>query len=435
MKRFWSISLALAPGLATAGLWLFAPSAVRSQAEPAGYYAAPTAYPDRIVLSPGADPAAAVGVNWRTSASVNTGSVEIAEADPSPSFPRSARRLPARSEKISTDQGSACFHSAFISGLKPGVVYAYRVGEGERWSEWFQFRTALAEPAPFSFIYFGDAQNNLRSMWSRVIRDAFRQEAGARFIIHAGDLVNRGARDAEWGEWFGAGGWMNGMVLNAPTPGNHEYPGSLTPLWKPQFTLPRNGPESLSETVYFFDYQGVRIISLNSNEQTQQQVDWLDAALKKNPHRWSIVTFHHPLLSAAKGRDNAALRAAWKPVLDRHRVDLVLQGHDHTYARSNLMLGKNAREPGGTVYVVSVSGPKMYAVAKQDWMKRVAEQTQLYQIIRVDGDRLQYEARTATGSLYDAFELRKRDGAPNQLLERSDAVSRARIRVSPASRR
>ena len=45
-------------------------------------------------------------------------------------------------------------------------------------------------------------------------------------------------------------------------------------------------------------------------------------------------------------------------------------------------------------------------------MQRSAEDTQLYQIITIDGDRLRYEARTAVGDLYDAFELQKRRASP-----------------------
>jgi hypothetical protein len=71
----------------------------------------------------------------------------------------------------------------------------------------------------------------------------------------------------------------------------------------------------------------------------------------------------------------------------------------------------------GTVYVVSVSGPKMYNHQKQDFMKRVAEDTQLYQVIHIDGDKLRFEARTAIGDLYDAFELHKQNGAINKLVE------------------
>ena len=71
----------------------------------------------------------------------------------------------------------------------------------------------------------------------------------------------------------------------------------------------------------------------------------------------------------------------------------------------------------GTVYVVSVSGPKMYNVSTDGFAVRTAEDTQLYQIIKVGPDELHYEARTATGRLYDAFTLKKQTGAANALIE------------------
>ena len=74
-------------------------------------------------------------------------------------------------------------------------------------------------------------------------------------------------------------------------------------------------------------------------------------------------------------------------------------------------------EAGGTVYVVSVSGPKMYDVQPREFMRRVGEDTQLYQIIHVEADELRYEARTAIGRLYDAFTLRTRDGEVNEMIE------------------
>ena len=205
-------------------------------------------------------------------------------------------------------------------------------------------------------------------------------------MIHAGDLINNAHNDGQWGEWHGAGGWVNGMIPSIPTPGNHEYaplqpdgPRTLSAQWRPQFTLPTNGPAGLEETCYYVDYQGVRIISLNTEEKREEQVAWLDRTLANNPNRWTILTFHRPMYSVARGRDNAELRNLWVPIFDKYRVDLVLQGHDHAYARSkNLRSGKNVRDnESGTVYVVSVSGPKMYNLEQEEWMQRAAEDTQL----------------------------------------------------------
>ncbi|MBM3458980.1 MAG: metallophosphoesterase family protein [Armatimonadetes bacterium] len=398
----------------------------------------PTPVPDRIILTFAGDPTVSQAVTWRTDTSITRAYAEIAEADGGPAFAKEARRLDARTESLTTDLSTAHYHSVYFTGLQPKTQYAYRVGDGQNWSEWFHFRTAGREPEPFSFVYFGDAQNDLKSMWSRVVRDSFREAPQTRFLIHAGDLINSRLRDAEWGEWHHAAGWVNGMVPSVPTPGNHEYGrdamgrSQLAVNWRPQFTLPENGPARLPETAYFLDYQGVRIISLNSNERQDEQAAWLDGVLRENRQRWTVVTFHHPIFSSARGRDNVELRRLWQPVLEKHRVDLVLTGHDHTYARSNLQTGVAALDPeGGTVYVVSVSGPKMYNVERLPWMSRMAEDTQLYQVISVDGSRLRYEARMPTGALYDAFELRKRPGRPNQLIERTPKDVPLRLRVAP----
>ncbi|MFN3650604.1 MAG: fibronectin type III domain-containing protein [Armatimonadota bacterium] len=385
----------------------------------------PLAIPDRVILTWNGDPAHSQAVTWRTDTSVERAIAQLAEATHGPEFQKSARTVEATTQPFTSDLGPAHYHSVTFAGLAPSTLYTYRVGDGTNWSEWFQFRTASEEPEPFSFIYFGDAQNDLKSLWSRVIRQAYSDDPKARFLLHAGDLINVAPRDAEWGDWHYAGGWVNGMIPSVPTPGNHEYGRGrdlkplLAPHWRPTFTLPEHGPKGLEETVYYLDYQGVRIISLNSNERQEEQIPWLERVLAENPNRWTILTFHHPLFNAAKGRENEKLRNLWQPVFDRYRVDLVLQGHDHTYARSNLMSGANVRDPeAGTVYVVSVSGPKLYNVEREPWMKRVAEDTQLYQVISIDGGRLRYQARTATGELYDAFDLLKRDGEPNELINR-----------------
>jgi hypothetical protein len=374
-----------------------------------------TPIPDRIILTWQEDPTTSQAVTWRTDATVNKAFGEIALADASPSFIDSAQEVLATTVPLETENGLDHYHSVNFTQLQPNTMYAYRVGSENNWSEWFQFKTASVDPEPFSFIYFGDAQKNILSLWSRTIRSAFADAPKARFLIHAGDLVNTADSDTEWGEWFQAGGWINGMIPSIPTPGNHEYTKSitggrkLTNHWQPQFTLPKIDIPGLEESTYFLDFQGVRIISLNSNEKVEEQGIWMDKVLANNANLWTVITFHHPIFSSSKGRDNEELRENWKPIFDKYKVDLVLQGHDHTYARGrNLPFGVNNKDQeNGTVYVVSVSGPKMYHLTDNRWMDRAGENTQLYQIITITNGKLLYEARTVTGELYDSFELSK----------------------------
>lgn len=412
-------------------------------------YYAPTAMPDRVVMTLIGDPCTSRGINWRTSTEVVTAFAEIAEAQAGPLFVSQAKRLTATTESVKLESVEAHFHYLTLADLQPNTAYVYRVGDGTNWSEWFQFRTTPREAAPFSFIYFGDAQNQIRSMWSRVIREAYRDAPHAAFILHAGDLINKADADTEWAEWFAAGAWLHAMTPTVALPGNHEYTKDedgtrrVSHLWRPSFHLPTNGPPGLDETCYTLVYQNMRLIVLDSNDQLAEQAVWLEQVLTENQSPWVVCSFHHPVYSTGKKRDNPELRNLWKPIFDRFKVDLVLTGHDHTYGRTgfevpevltieiagnpvpvadqpevNLATGVQAVDPCGTVYVVSVSGPKMYDHSRMDFMKRIGEDTQLYQVISIDGDQLRFEAKTAIGELYDAFELHKTaPGKNNRLVE------------------
>ena len=123
--------------------------------------------------------------------------------------------MPAATELLKTDIYEAHCHSVRFQKLKPKSRYVYRVGDGANFSEWFQFRTASDKPERLRFLYFGDAQNEVKSHWSRAIRGAYSDVPQAHFLLHAGDLINRANKDAEWGEWFAAG-WVNGMVPTVP---------------------------------------------------------------------------------------------------------------------------------------------------------------------------------------------------------------------------
>ncbi len=423
----------------------------------------PSSRPDRVMLTWNGDPATTQSVTWRTDETVAAAVAEIAPAGTGVEFTMNAQRFAAKSDALETpEHGVVRYHSVTFSGLVPDTLYAYRLGEqGGLWSEWVQFRTASSEPAPFAFLYFGDAQEAGRVHFSRVIRQAALDAPDARFMVHAGDLVNRGEYDYEWGDWHSAGSWLNGMIPSIPVVGNHEMTWrqweetgirDITPHWRRQFTLPEHGPESLTEEVYYVDFQGVRIIALNSTDadsdnttidandpnfqerQVRLQAAWLEKVLQDNPNRWTILTMHHQVFSL-RARERKRILAHWKPLIDKYKVDLVLQGHEHSYGRMRVAPGTMApigvvkdaargsrlfSAQSGTVYVTSVAGPKMYALEDTvvDIVPKAGEGLQLYQVIRVDGDRIRYESKTADGRVYDKFELVKQGvGNPNLLVE------------------
>lgn len=398
----------------------------------------PSGMPDRIILTITEAPESSQIVNWRTAPGVDVSEAQIAVATASVGLHLDADTVVGSQQALLSHNGLALHHQVRFDDLEPDTLYAYRVRGLGTWSEWFQFRTAKAGSEGFSFLYFGDAQNSVKSHFSRVIREARMELPRPAFMLHAGDLVNlrAGNHDDEWGEWFDAGAFLYAMTPNIIAAGNHEHITEeladdmeirvLSEHFRAQFGEPANGLPALADTVYATRYQDVLIVVLDSTQALADatvaaaQAAWLDALLAADDSRWVIVTHHHPMYSVSLGRDNPTLREYWKPVFDRHAVDLVLQGHDHTYGR-----GDNVAEGSmlvddevGTVYVVSVAGPKMYRVAEDRHRHdRVGEDRQLFQIIHVGEDSLRFEARQVTGEIYDAFELIKQPGSPNRLRE------------------
>lgn len=421
-------------------LCLASPCTLALSQTPKRYF--PTRTPDRVILNITATPETSFAVNWRTDTTVAATILEWAVATDGPEFAKQVNRQPARREllKVKQDDGvkiSAHYFSAQVGGLTPGQRYVYRVGNIDAWSEWYQLQLPEMKNKKVSFLYFGDAQNELKSMWSRVIREAFKTAPQVDFMLHAGDLIDHYDNDAEWGEWFYAGNFLHAMIPSFATPGNHEYHhGKLSPQWQPQFNLPQNGPPGLKETCYAVNYSDLKVISLDAIQiehvlgRRKRQLEWLDSVLTNDPRTWTVVTLHYPVFSTAEGRDNEKLRERLKPLLDKHHVDLVLQGHDHSYGRGrvgNIPTGATYNDrSAGTVYVVSVSGPKMYGLSDNAWMERRAGNTQLFQVIHIEGDTLTYEAFTATGTLYDAFALQKTAGKLNTLINNIPPVDERR---------
>lgn len=386
--------------------------------------ALPELAPERVLLSPTADPSTSQTVTWRAG-TAGEPALQIA-----PDHNTSDRVTTVQAQQ--TGQAGGTYYAATATDLQPDTTHRYRVGDlqGE-FSDWSEFTTAADATEPFRFLHFGDIQDDITEGAAPVVRAALEAEPEAELAVHSGDLIDEADNDDEWTEWFEAFGPRATAGINhLATPGNHEYANlSLSEHWVPQFPGAGNGPagggRDLAETVYYTDYQGVRLVVLNSNYRDadpvsptgwlEQQRDWLEQVLADNPQDWTVVTFHHPLFSSNPGRDNAPLRRAWLHTLEEFDVDLVLTGHDHSYSRGNLTEHRTT-DPDvhtGPVYAVAVTGPKMYEAQEDNWTDNDAEarvqhtHTQTFQTVSVDGNTLQYLARTADGDTVDAFTIVK----------------------------
>jgi 3',5'-cyclic AMP phosphodiesterase CpdA len=387
--------------------------------------------PSRIILTWSGDPTRSQSVTWRTESPADHPQAQIAPLSSNPKISDGLATVAAKGQVVALPGGkSAAHYVAHFQGLEPATRYNYRVGDGKNWSEWNVFRTAANRPEPFRFLYLGDAQNDIHSLWSRAIRSAYAAAPDSRLVVHAGDLVNTGHDDQLWAEFCEAQSFISAMLPSLPVPGNHDLKHDsgdtearhiAAKPWARHFALPANGPQALAGQSYFTDYQGVRFIALDVNvlsaqkpeeeEIARQLLDWLQQVLTGNPNRWTIVVQHQPVYSIANNRKAGDWLERLVPIYDKFNVDLVLAGHDHGYARTHKLRGGrvvSADQPG-TIYAVSVSGPKMYKVnpATPELLATTRQNSQLYQVISVDHDRILFEAFTLEGASIDRVELRK----------------------------
>lgn len=384
-----------------------------------------TTSPRRIMINPLESGNTGVAITWRNALDVQDNFVQFGIAHPHPLNDLSGFRRQKADSRLDTInyKGTTAVYKSFrtnISDLQPGQEYLYRVGSDSKgWSEWIQFDLPEAHPdSALTFIYLGDPQNDLKSQWSRTVRQAYATAPDASFLLYAGDLVNRGYNDREWRDWYEAGDFIHRMIPSIMTPGNHEYEyPDLTPLWRTNFTFPGNGPEGYGElygACYYIDYPAVRVISLDGTTSEKDehlrsvQAEWLEKVLKNTDKKWTVLTLHQPFYSTKETRDNPQIRDAYRSLIEQHGVDIVLQGHDHAYGRG--MLDEGARRPGrtGIMYVVSVSGPKMYEIGEgKNWIQQQRGNTQLYQVVTIRDNQLNFKSYTATGEQSDEFTLKK----------------------------
>jgi 3',5'-cyclic AMP phosphodiesterase CpdA len=398
--------------------------------------------PDQVAIAFGSDPAHELVWTWRTAPSVEQTAIRINPArfesaesgrDSQPDL-NGARLIRGhsilvRSPSILNDPVIRR-HDVTVDALCPDTVYLYSLGDGsdKGWGPLRAVKTGRPRADRIEFLYMGDPQTGLKE-WGQRLTAAFRRHPALDFIVLAGDLVDRGNERTNWDHFFLRAEEIFERIPVMPCVGNHEYLDRGPQLYQSFFHLPRNGPRQVEPgLVYHFETGGALIAVLDSTLavssvlEARRQADWLDAVLAGSRADWKFVMFHHPIYPSHPNRDNPTLRELWAPILDKHHVDMVLQGHDHAYLRTYPMRAGRpvSGADQGTIYVVSVSGDKFYDQAPRDYTEVGFTHTPTYQTIEIDNvqNRLTYRAWTDAGEVIDRVTITKPSRARQDVAQR-----------------
>ena len=250
------------------------------------------------------------------------------------------------------------------------------------------------EERPIDLLFYGDPQvYDSPGQWATTLQLSTARVPEASVLVVAGDWVDGDSPEKQWPQWdMVLAPPQLAEVAVAPTLGNHDDAGG--PTYAEHFATPNSG--AVGETVpgsgdYWFRRGSVLLVDLNTNDlDAAAHGAFLKAAVAANPDaRWRVVAFHQAPFSGDGHYADAnvvRLRNELAPLLSRAQVDLVLNGHDHSYTRSLLVDGvtpvpgsdgaRLSPEPGQVLYVTanSASGTKFYPLTRSlPWVARAVQ--------------------------------------------------------------
>lgn len=241
-------------------------------------------------------------------------------------------------ESPELEDRSYMIHRAFVSDLKPGTKYLYRVGDGDNLSDVHTFKTP-EQGNEFSFIIVSDSQGYKKSdfeHYRRVLEKAGDMYGDVDFYIHLGDFVDDGRNFLQWKHVLDIP--ANIMVNNTfvPVAGNRDDMKVFD-----YFTLGSVfDTRPMANGYYSFSIGDVHFVALytaGNKSLNKKQMQFLESELEKHKESRVIVLTHKAPYTNANHADDkevVALREDLLPVFDKYGVDLVLQGHDHFFFRS-----------------------------------------------------------------------------------------------------
>ena len=308
---------------------------------------------------------------------------------------------------------------AVTSQLQPGQQYRYRVTVDGGELSTGVFRTTPNAPAPFRILAFGDSGDGRR--WQRRLA-AQMTRFKPDLILHTGDLVYSDGEASKYPKHFSRP--YAALLKTAPfypCLGNHDIRSDDGQPMLDHFLLPENGPDGIPpERHYWFDYADTRIIAIDSNatpgELNQHIAPWLDRVLSESTRQRSIVFCHEPLFTSSRYPPTERLRRTLVPVLEKHNVDLVLQGHNHLYERSHpIRDGEPTRDGKGTIYVTTGAGGARLYEARSNRPPEIAAQYDAghsFTLIDVAGDHLSIKQIDRQGNIVDEYQRAEQSPTP-----------------------
>ncbi len=364
--------------------------------------------PDQILLTWNSDPSSSVVVQWRTQATVKAAAIKYWIEGTEDTITQVADRNILEDRLLKNDRYISRFNTQ-LTNLNPATTYHYLVENEGAQSSIASFKTAALDDH-FSFIWFGDTHNDKK--WGELLQYADQKFPDVAFYSIVGDLVNTGLYRDDWDKLFNYSGNVFNYKPLIAVPGNHDSQDGLgASLYQSLLTYPANGPENLSPGLsYSITYKNALFLMLDVvSFPVEDQSSWIDQQLGDSDAVWKFVAFHFPPYN---GEENYVdIIEEWVPLFDKHKVDMVMNGHYHYYMRSKPMFDSKPVEKisDGTVYIMSIGAFNKDKVGEtpDPYAARQFKDTYLFQHLNIEGNKLTYQSLDGLGRVRDKLIINK----------------------------
>lgn len=311
-----------------------------------------------------------------------------------------------------------------LENLALDTTYYYQITAGNAQSEIYSFTTAMGTTyTVFGFVTDSQSSGSGYEKVNTLMENLLLANKNIRFMFMTGDIIDRGGMPGQWDDFFKYVTVTKKMPF-ATIPGNHEYyltsSGTyVSPeVYNQFFNNPKNGPTERLNSTYFFKYNDILFIMLDTikKELFEEQRAWFDRVILENPSQYIIVGMHStPVGAGVYASDGKRMMEEWGSLFERHAVDLVIGGHEHLFAYTNpLTKGKVDPDFGVTYLINPAGGGKQYNVYEQYEDQFAYTQNINYAgaIVQVIGNNLTFTLYNQAGDVQHEFTLKARRPAP-----------------------
>jgi len=288
-------------------------------------------------------------------------------------------------------------HFTTLSNLLPNTLYSYRVIANGSLLGQGTFQTSRAPgDNQFKFIVFGDsgtgssAQSALAALMERL---------DFSFGLITGDVIYEGGYEREFDpHYFIPYKNLIRRLPIFPVVGNHDLLADNGVTFQSHFFHPEGN------LYYDFYWGNTHFIALDStytsfHSPDPKQLAWLEETLAASTAPWKIVYFHHPPFnSGIYGNDAHALQD-FVPIFEKYRVNVVFNGHAHSYERIHPI--------NGITYVVTGGGGAGLTAVGSNTVTAHSQSSHHFILGEMSENTLILKAIDRTGAVFDSVTINK----------------------------